>query len=90
MTTPSSNVLLRGPPGCGKKFLAKSLAKNLRYNFKSVMGPTLKNMDQSENKHAVQQCIIRALNSAPCILFINKFDSLGRKKVASNEVCDYC
>jgi AAA+ superfamily predicted ATPase len=75
-------LLLYGPPGCGKTYIARCLAGELGANFISVGIADILDMyiGQSErNLHAVFQA---ARESAPTVLFFDELDALGQKRSA--------
>ncbi|EXJ85212.1 hypothetical protein A1O3_05887 [Capronia epimyces CBS 606.96] len=74
--TPSSGVLLWGPPGCGKTLLAKACANASHANFISVKGPELLNKYVGESERAVRQVFNRARSSVPVIIFFDELDAL--------------
>ncbi|EHY55533.1 Ribosome biogenesis ATPase rix7 [Exophiala dermatitidis] len=74
--TPSSGVLLWGPPGCGKTLLAKACANSSHANFISVKGPELLNKYVGESERAVRQVFNRARSSVPVIIFFDELDAL--------------
>src|SRR5690606_24711563 len=71
-------LLLYGPPGCGKTFLARALAGELKARFLSfgitdVLDPWIGNTER--NLHAQFEL---ARRSVPCVLFLDEVDALGR------------
>ncbi|KAL2423349.1 putative AAA domain-containing protein C16E9.10c [Exophiala dermatitidis] len=74
--TPTSGVLLWGPPGCGKTLLAKACANSSHANFISVKGPELLNKYVGESERAVRQVFNRARSSVPVIIFFDELDAL--------------
>lgn len=77
---PSKGVLLYGPPGCGKTLLAKAVATECNANFISVKGPELLTMYVGESESNVRQIFDKARGSAPCVLFFDEIDSIGRSR----------
>ncbi|KAI5169437.1 transitional endoplasmic reticulum ATPase [Pancytospora epiphaga] len=77
---PSKGVLLYGPPGCGKTLLAKAVATECNANFISVKGPELLTMYVGESESNVRQLFDKARGSAPCVLFFDEIDSIGRAR----------
>lgn len=77
---PSKGVLLYGPPGCGKTLLAKAVATECKANFISVKGPELLTMYVGESESNVRQLFDKARGSAPCVLFFDEIDSIGRSR----------
>lgn len=80
-----SNVLLYGPPGCGKTHIvgaAAAAACSLR--FISVKGPELLNKYIGASEQAVRDIFSKAAAAAPCILFFDEFDSIAPKRGHDN------
>lgn len=73
-------MLLYGPPGCGKTFLAKAIAGEMGASFLTAGLSEIVEMwiGQSErNLHALFQ---QARRAAPCVLFLDEIDALGAKR----------
>lgn len=77
---PSKGVLMYGPPGCGKTLLAKAVATECNANFISIKGPELLTMYVGESESNVRQLFDKARGSAPCVLFFDEIDSIGRAR----------
>eukprot|EP00768_Dysnectes_brevis_P002319 gnl/Dysnectes_brevis/1766_a2015_2023.p1 GENE.gnl/Dysnectes_brevis/1766_a2015_2023~~gnl/Dysnectes_brevis/1766_a2015_2023.p1 ORF type:complete len:817 (-),score=360.90 gnl/Dysnectes_brevis/1766_a2015_2023:53-2503(-) len=77
---PSRGVLFYGPPGTGKTLMAKALANETAANFISIKGPELLSMWFGESESAVRNVFDKARQSAPCILFFDELDSIGRTR----------
>lgn len=77
---PSKGVLLYGPPGCGKTLLAKAVATECNANFISIKGPELLTMYVGESESNVRQLFSRARMAAPCVLFFDEIDSIGKAR----------
>ncbi|CAK1354567.1 unnamed protein product [Cercospora beticola] len=78
--SPSSGVLLWGPPGCGKTLLAKAAAAESHANFISIKGPELLNKFVGESEAAVRRVFSRARSSLPCVIFFDELDALVPKR----------
>ena len=78
--SPSKNLLLYGPPGCGKTYLAGAIAKKFNINFLSVKGPELLNKYIGASEQNVRELFEKAQASKPTILFFDEFDSLVPKR----------
>ena len=75
--SPSKWVLFYGPPRCGKTLLAKPIANECQAYFISVKGPELLTMWFGESEANVWEIFDKACQSAPCVLFFNKLDSIA-------------
>jgi len=81
--SPSKGVLFYGPPGCGKTLLAKAIANECQANFISVKGPELLTMWFGESEANVREIFDKARQSAPCVLFFDKLDSIATQRGSS-------
>src|SRR5208283_3045682 len=69
-------ILLSGPPGCGKTMLAKAVASQTEVNFIPVKGPALLSKYVGESERGVREVFRKAKLAAPCIIFFDEIDSL--------------
>ena len=72
-------VLLVGPPGTGKTLLAKALAGESKANFISVDGSYFTAMFYGAGVSKVKELFKLARQSAPCVLFIDEIDGIGKR-----------
>ena len=72
-------VLLVGPPGTGKTLLAKALAGESQANFISVDGSYFTAMFYGAGVAKVRELFKLARKNAPCVLFIDEFDGIGKR-----------
>lgn len=72
-------VLLVGPPGTGKTLLAKALAGESNANFISVDGSYFTAMYYGLGVKKAQDLFKMARANAPCVLFIDEIDGIGRR-----------
>ncbi|CAL5410823.1 unnamed protein product [Camellia sinensis] len=79
-----SNVLLYGPPGCGKTHIIGAAAAACSIRFISVKGPELLNKYIGASEQAVRDIFSKAAAAAPCILFFDEFDSIAPKRGHDN------
>ncbi|KAH0681314.1 hypothetical protein KY284_022399 [Solanum tuberosum] len=79
-----SNVLLYGPPGCGKTHLVGAAAAACSLRFISVKGPELLNKYIGASEQAVRDIFSKAAAAAPCLLFFDEFDSIAPKRGHDN------
>ncbi|HJV63298.1 MAG TPA: AAA family ATPase [Albitalea sp.] len=72
-------VLLDGPPGTGKTLLARALAGECGASFISVDGSYFSSMFYGAGIGKVKELFQRARAAAPCIVFIDEIDGIGRR-----------
>jgi cell division protease FtsH len=77
--TAPRGVLLDGPPGTGKTLLAKALAGECGASFISVDGSYFSAMFYGAGISKVKELFKRAREAAPCIIFIDEIDGIGRR-----------
>jgi len=73
-------VLLVGPPGCGKTLLAKAIAGQADVPFFSISGSDFVEMFVGVGASRVRDLFREAKESAPCIIFLDEVDAIGRKR----------
>ena len=73
-------VLLVGPPGTGKTLLAKSVAGEAGVPFFSISGSDFVEMFVGVGASRVRDLFREAANKAPCIIFIDELDAMGRSR----------
>jgi cell division protease FtsH len=76
-------VLLVGPPGTGKTLLARAVAGEAAVPFISISGSEFVEMFVGVGAARVRDLFDQAAKSAPCIVFIDELDALGRSRGAS-------
>jgi cell division protease FtsH len=76
-------VLLVGPPGTGKTLLAKAVAGEAEAPFFSLSGSDFVEMFVGVGAARVRDLFAQAENRAPCIIFIDELDALGKTRGAS-------
>ena len=75
-------VLLIGPPGTGKTLLAKAVAGEAGVPFFSISGSDFVEMFVGVGAGRVRDLFKKAKQSAPCIIFIDEIDAVGRQRGA--------
>ncbi len=73
-------VLLVGPPGTGKTLLARAVAGEARVPFFSISGSDFVEMFVGVGASRVRDLFAQAKKNAPCILFIDEIDAVGRQR----------
>lgn len=76
-------VLLQGPPGTGKTLLAKAIAGEAGVPFYSISGSDFVEMFVGVGASRVRDLFAQAKKSAPCIIFIDEIDAVGRSRGAA-------
>ena len=75
-------ALLVGPPGTGKTLLAKAIAGEAKVPFFSISGSDFVEMFVGVGASRVRDMFEQAKKSAPCIIFIDEIDAVGRSRGA--------
>ena len=77
-------VLLNGPPGTGKTLLAKAVAGEAGVPFLSISGSEFVEMYVGVGASRVRDMFNQAKQNAPCIIFIDEIDAVGRQRTGSS------
>jgi cell division protease FtsH len=77
-------VILDGPPGTGKTLLAKAVAGEAGVPFISISGSEFVEMFVGVGASRVRDIFGQAKKNAPCIIFIDEIDAVGRQRGAGN------
>lgn len=75
-------VLMFGPPGTGKTLLAKAIAGEAKVPFFTISGSDFVEMFVGVGASRVRDMFDNAKKAAPCIIFIDEIDAVGRKRGA--------
>ncbi len=73
-------VLMAGPPGTGKTLLAKAIAGEAKVPFFSISGSDFVEMFVGVGASRVRDMFEQAKKNAPCIIFIDEIDAVGRHR----------
>ncbi len=81
---PIRGILLVGLPGTGKTLCAKAVATESEANFISIKGSELLHRNIGESARLTRELFRRARTAAPCIIFIDELDVVGRARSSEN------
>lgn len=73
-------LLLYGPPGCGKTFIAKATAGQINANFINVSLNDILDMFIGNSEKNLHDIFELARENTPCVMFIDEIDALGAKR----------
>jgi AAA+ superfamily predicted ATPase len=73
-------LLLYGPPGCGKTFIARAVAGELGARFITVSFADLIDMFVGRSERNIHELFQVARRNAPCVLFLDEVDAIGQKR----------
>ncbi len=73
-------LLLYGPPGCGKTFVARATAGELGAKFIAIGLHEVLDMYLGESERKLHELFENARREAPCVLFFDEVDALGRRR----------
>lgn len=76
----TGGLLLYGPPGCGKTYMARALAGEMGARFASIGLEDVLNMWFGESEQRLHKIFDRARRLAPMVLFFDEIDALGHKR----------
>ncbi|HEV2537851.1 MAG TPA: tetratricopeptide repeat protein [Streptosporangiaceae bacterium] len=73
-------LLLYGPPGCGKTFIARAVAGELGARFITVSFADIIDMFVGQSERNIHELFEVARRNAPCVLFLDEVDAIGQKR----------
>ncbi|MFI3138314.1 MAG: ATP-dependent metallopeptidase FtsH/Yme1/Tma family protein, partial [Methylococcaceae bacterium] len=73
-------ILMTGPPGTGKTLLARAIAGEAGVKFFSISGSDFVEMFVGVGASRVRDMFVQAKEHAPCIIFIDEIDAVGRQR----------
>ncbi|RSN56186.1 ATP-binding protein [Amycolatopsis sp. WAC 04182] len=79
---PGGSLLMYGPPGCGKTFIARAIAGDLGASFLHVTLADLLSKWIGESEKAIQSVFRHARAATPCVIFFDEFDALGGRRTS--------
>ncbi|XP_074644343.1 mitochondrial inner membrane m-AAA protease component paraplegin-like [Tubulanus polymorphus] len=77
-------AILLGPPGCGKTLLARAVANEAHVPFLAMAGSEFVEMIGGLGAARVRDLFKEARKNAPCIVYVDEIDAIGRKRSGSN------
>ena len=87
---PPSGVLLHGPPGTGKTVLARACAYESNANFLPVDASAIENKWYGETPKLLKAIFdLARTDLAPCIVFLDEIDSMGRRRTERDQGHEY-
>lgn len=78
--TPGGSLLMYGPPGCGKTFIARAIAGDLGASFIHVTLAELLSKWIGDSEKAIHAVFRNARAAAPCVIFFDEFDAVGGRR----------
>ncbi len=73
-------LLLYGPPGCGKTFIARAVAGELGARFMTVSFADVVDMYVGSSERNIREIFATARRNAPCVVFLDEVDAIGQKR----------
>jgi SpoVK/Ycf46/Vps4 family AAA+-type ATPase len=73
-------LLLYGPPGCGKTFIARAVAGEVGAHFLAVSLADVLDMYVGQSERNIREIFETGRRNAPCVIFLDEVDALGQKR----------
>lgn len=74
--SPPRGILMYGPPGNGKTYVAKALAKESNCTFYNISAASIMNKLVGESEKTLRKVFLSAQKTSPSIIFIDEIDSM--------------
>ena len=78
-------LMMYGPPGCGKTYIARALAGEMGMQFLGIGLSDVLDMYLGESERKLHELFLQARRLAPVVLFFDEIDALGRKRSLMRE-----
>ena len=76
------SLLMYGPPGCGKTYLARAIAGELGANFIHVTVADIMGQYWGQSEKALHEVFETARRARPCVIFFDEFDAIGGRRAS--------
>jgi SpoVK/Ycf46/Vps4 family AAA+-type ATPase len=76
-------LLMYGPPGCGKTFIARAVAGELGASFLSIGVADVLDQWLGRSERNIHEMFMQARRGAPCVVFLDELDTLGQRRSTS-------
>jgi len=73
-------LLMYGPPGCGKTYIARAVAGELRASFLPIRTADVLDPYFGQSERNLHELFQQARRDAPCVLFLDELDTLGQRR----------
>jgi transitional endoplasmic reticulum ATPase len=87
--TPPRGILLYGPPGSGKTFLARAVAAELDLHVEAVSGPELVGASHGQTESNLRRLFMHAADHSPAIVLLDEIDALAPRREHASSQADY-
>lgn len=81
---PRGSLLMYGPPGCGKTFIARAVAGELGANFLHATLADLMSQWMGQTEKAIHALFEAARAARPCVIFFDEFDAIGGRRTSGS------